>query len=144
MTDIIANGKRVAVVKKRPAFGLDHDKGAAKTSLSFTVPVPPSTNNLFNTAGHRRVRTAQYNAWIEQAGLVLNRQKPGRVEGSFVVSVALPAAIRGDIDNRYKALGDLMVTHGITEDDAKLRKLIIERCEDATDARVCVSTWGQG
>jgi Holliday junction resolvase RusA-like endonuclease len=39
----------------------------------------------------------------------------------------LPASLRGDIDNRVKALNDLLVRHGVVEDDRFCRRLLIER-----------------
>lgn len=121
--------------------GVEVQAEQRKDGITFTVPVPPSTNNLFSNAGKLRVRAPAYVAWSIEAGLMLNRQKPGRITGPFAVTVALPAKLRGDIDNRYKAIGDLMVEHGITEDDARLHRLTIERCPIATEARVSVTAW---
>ncbi len=110
--------------------------------LAFSVPVPPSLNMCFrNVPGRGRVRTAEYKAWLEEAGYLLASQRPGRVMGPYQAIIRLPEKLNGDIDNRAKAVLDLMVKHKITPDDRHLHKLTIERTPGIASACVSVMTW---
>ena len=37
------------------------------TEQTFTLPTPPSVNNLFSTVGNRRVKSRTYAAWMQAA-----------------------------------------------------------------------------
>lgn len=112
-------------------------------ALSFVVPVPPSTNALFvNIPGRGRARSKAYRSWLDEAGHLLATQRPGRIEGRFAVLVRVPEKTRLDLDNAYKAIGDLMVKHRITSDDKLLQRLTIERTPGIASACVSVMPWG--
>jgi crossover junction endodeoxyribonuclease RusA len=92
------------------------------------LPMPPSTNNLFvNVPKRGRVPSARYRQWKTAAGLTLNVQRPEPVKGSAMVIMYVPWKVRGDIDNRIKPILDLLVTHGVIEDDSKVVSLSISR-----------------
>lgn len=113
-----------------------------RDALAFSVPVPPSLNMCFrNVPGKGRVRTAEYRAWAEEAGYLLASQRPGKVVGPYQAIIRLPEKLAGDIDNRAKAVLDLMVKHKITSDDRLLHKLTIERTPGIASACVSVMAW---
>jgi crossover junction endodeoxyribonuclease RusA len=92
------------------------------------LPMPPSTNNLFvNVPKRGRVPSGRYRQWKTAAGLMLNVQRPHRVIGSVRVLIYVPEKTRGDIDNRVKAVLDLLVAHGVIEDDKHVHSLTIAR-----------------
>lgn len=90
------------------------------------LPVPPSTNNLFRSvvlpgkAYATRVKTTPYKAWLAEAGLKLNAQQPPRFDGDVAVAYAIPRNKRRDLDNYSKALGDLLVKHGVIVNDNRI------------------------
>lgn len=88
----------------------------------ITVPAPPSTNALFrNVAGRGRVKTAEYKAWLDTAGWRLKAQRPAAVPGRVVVVIGIERENScSDIDNRSKALLDLLVSHKIIENDNRV------------------------
>ena len=111
-------------------------------AVAFVVPLPPSTNSLFvNIPGKGRARSKAYRAWLEEAGYLLASQRPGSVSGPFSVIVRIPEKARLDLDNAYKAIGDIMVKHRITSDDKLLHKLTIERTPGIASACVSVLPW---
>lgn len=113
-----------------------------RDGLAFSVPVPPSLNMCFrNVPGRGRVRTAEYRAWQEEAGYLLASQRPGSILGPYHVIIRLPERLAGDIDNRPKAILDLMVKHKITSDDRLLHKLVVERTPGIASACVSVLPW---
>lgn len=90
---------------------------SARTSIE--IPVPPSVNEMFrNVRGRGRVKTAAYNDWLGHAGWLLQSQHPAPVKGRVVIVISVERVSRcADIDNRVKAILDLLVTHGVIEDD---------------------------
>ena len=95
------------------------------------LPSPPSTNRLYRNVPRKgRVKTGYYNAWLMEAGLLLNQQRKESF-GKMNVHVALtvPNDRRRDIDNYAKATLDLLTAHGIWLDDSQVQRLTIERSE---------------
>lgn len=84
-----------------------------------TVPAPPSVNALYrNLPGKGRVRTSTYKDWAGHAGWVLKSQAPPPVPGRVIIILGLERdSAAADIDNRVKALFDLLVTHKVIKDD---------------------------
>jgi len=96
-------------------------------SVTLTLPIPPSVNGLYrNVAGRGRVKTRKYEAWCSAAGWELEIQRAGQIKGPYEAAITLPP-VRGDIDNRAKALLDLLVAHGVTGDDRLCRSLTVKR-----------------
>ena len=94
--------------------------------LWYTLPIPPSSNNLY-AGKSRRFKTPAYKRWIEEAGWQLRDIKVRPVKGWYRLHIRLPVKMRGDNDNRHKALSDLLVRHGLTPDD--------NRCWDSRQTR---------
>jgi len=94
----------------------------------LTLPVPPSTNNLFvNVRGRGRRKSDEYRAWLHEAGLKLNLQRPQPVSGPVHVTIRIPDIARGDLDNRIKASLDLLVKHRLIEDDSMVASIHVSR-----------------
>lgn len=84
------------------------------------LPFPPSSNNLFATFRNRRIRTRRYEAWLADAGASVMEQRPEKVAGPFFATITLvrPDRRKRDLDGLAKAPLDLLVKHGIIEDDS--------------------------
>jgi crossover junction endodeoxyribonuclease RusA len=102
------------------------------------LPPPPSSNNLFLSRGRRRVRTPRYRAWQEAAGWQLLVQRPGRITGPWQADITLPSGVRGDIDNRVKAILDLLVAHRIVADDKFCQRVSIEKTDETESVLITV------
>lgn len=90
------------------------------STISFLLPFPPSTNNLFVNGRKGRFRSQKYEAWIEEAGWELKRQRLPQLKGAVKLSFefATPKTrLRRDISNLLKGPEDLLVKHGIIEGD---------------------------
>ena len=83
------------------------------------VPTPPSVNAMYrNAPGRGRVETQLYRDWKGHAGWRLRLQKPQAIQGEVVIMVNLERGqVASDVDNRIKALFDLLVTYGVITDD---------------------------
>lgn len=96
--------------------------GEGNTILSgatFTVPVPPSVNQLFrNVAGKGRVKTQVYDNYRAHAVTSIKLQKVPQVEGNVVMLLGVERkSLSSDLDNRLKAMVDAIVEAGVIEDD---------------------------
>lgn len=94
-----------------------------------SIHFPPSVNSLFaNVAGRGRVRTKRYKEWAAAAGWDLNGK--GQIPGPFIIDIILSRKKRrknADLDNHgTKAILDLLVTHGVIEDDSLAERITIE------------------
>lgn len=94
-------------------------------TVVFSIPIPPSTNNLFRGAGKLRVKTGDYKAWLTAAGWEIKRQRVQPVAGpvSVTLTVCRPPRGRSDIDNRIKAGLDLLVQQRVLADDSQVQEI---------------------
>jgi Holliday junction resolvase RusA-like endonuclease len=90
-------------------------------SVTIDLPMCPSTNHLFfNNKRGGRVKTPEYQDWIDAAGWHLAIQKPPGIPGKvkLLIEVAEPETRRRqDCTNRIKAVEDLLVLHSLIEGD---------------------------
>jgi crossover junction endodeoxyribonuclease RusA len=116
------------------------------TSSTLIISWPPSTNSLWRACAGRNVLSARYRAWRNTAGLELMAQRPKKHSGPVTIAIELSPPDRRsfDIDNRSKALLDLLVMCNVIERDSSdiLRELSIRLGEGFSGARVTISAWG--
>lgn len=88
------------------------------TTITLSAP-PPSTNNLFaNIPGKGRVKSSRYRSWAIACGWDLKMQKPARVAGEVALDIEVERVSKlSDVDNRAKGCIDLLVAHGVIDDD---------------------------
>jgi crossover junction endodeoxyribonuclease RusA len=98
------------------------------TTIIHISAFPPSLNNLFaNVAGKGRVRADRYRKWANAAGWDLKLNKPQPVKGPVSVTMLFgrPDKRRRDLDGLAKAPADLLVEHGVIEDDSLIQRLTL-------------------
>lgn len=95
------------------------------------LDLPPSVNGAFkNVRGRGRVKTDIYKNWLTGAGWQVVSQRLPQWRGPVApwqASLTVSERMLGDIDNRVKAVIDLLVKQRLVPDDAHLYRLIIER-----------------
>lgn len=88
-------------------------------SREMVVPIPPSVNNLFATVRGRRVKSAAYRAWMEQATFALHGHE---WQGGYPVKVTMTVCekvnAQRDLDNFAKPLLDSLVAAGVIRRDS--------------------------
>jgi Holliday junction resolvase RusA-like endonuclease len=86
---------------------------------SVVVPVPPSVNNLYTTAGHgRRVTSSPYRKWLKVAVPLLRTL--AKIEGYPVTAeLVVEQRVSGtrDLDNMIKPILDAAKKAGVILDD---------------------------
>lgn len=88
----------------------------------YTIPVmPPSVNELtFNKSekqGGGRAHTERYTKWIRDARWCLLAQRARPVGGLVRITIEVSRTSGADLDNIAKPAIDILVAHGIIEDD---------------------------
>ncbi|MGL4296920.1 MAG: hypothetical protein ACRCTG_14505 [Aestuariivirga sp.] len=110
------------------------------------LPVPPSLNNAYINGskairasgervagrkhGGRRI-SPEYARWREEAGWMIKADRSATarpVEGRFAVALLLSPKEDGDADNRFKAIGDLLASQGVTGNDRYNDAPLTMRC----------------
>ncbi len=109
--------------------------------ICLILPFPPSTNNLFVNSSRTRGRfpSKRYREWQEEAGRALLKQMPlPHIAGKFdaIFSFGRPDKRRRDVTNFIKAPEDLIVKHGIVEDDSLAESVLARWDGDVVGVRV--------
>ncbi|MBO6755445.1 MAG: RusA family crossover junction endodeoxyribonuclease [Roseibium sp.] len=91
------------------------------TQCTLRLPTPPSVNAMYrNLSGVGRVKTTKYKDWAQEAGWMLNSQRPHKFPGPVSISYVFGPKTHSrawDLSNHLKAVEDLLVTHCIISDD---------------------------
>ena len=90
------------------------------------LPLPPSANALWVVSGNRRVKSAPYRKWLrETRWMVKGKQMPEKTP--LYLSIRAGMNRTGDLDNRIKALSDLLQVAGIVPDDRWIDRIDARR-----------------
>jgi len=107
--------------------------------------MPPSTNGLrksFVKDGKvHSVKSEEYASWQDAALWEIAAQRPGKVEGSYTLSIAAQRHWRSkrarDIDNIIKPISDALVKAGVVVDDS-LAESVSAKWADDLDGKAVV------
>lgn len=96
--------------------------------IRYSLPYPPSVNNLFFNTGRGRSKTDAYKAWQEAAGYAIVEQGRKRIRGLVALSIALvkPDKRKRDLSNVIKAIEDLLVSMSVIDDDSLVQRISIQ------------------
>ncbi len=86
------------------------------SGFEVTLPLPPSANKLFKNIAHGRAKTRAYVEWRHAAEAQLRALQLTPVRGPYELAILVPRGA-GDISNRIKAVEDILVKVGLTDDD---------------------------
>jgi len=116
--------------------------------ITLDLPIPPSVNDLYANRkrgrGPGRYKTKEYKDWLYRAdqSFLAQKWRIDYLHGPCDLHIKVPAKMRGDVDNRIKAVADYLVSRQITADDRFYRKVSIERCEYVSCCVVTVTPVG--
>ena len=111
-------------------------------TITLGLPMPPSTNNLyFNLPKGGRAISRKYSTWREAAGWEIQSQRPGKIEGRVVISIALGKNTnrQSDCSNFIKPIEDLLVMHGVIDDDRNVEAIASRWVRGTTGATVIIA-----
>jgi len=112
-------------------------------SFRIELPLPPSANSLYlnsNAPGRRRRRSPEYHAWLWEAAIAVGFRSGRAIQvvGPYSLRVLLPEKMRGDCDNRLKAVSDFLVSLKFTPDDRHCMRVSAERDSSVPPGRCVV------
>lgn len=88
---------------------------------TIELPIPPTLNKMYPDGKGKRGLSEEYRNWRDEAGWILKAQLlspfPGKVHLDMTICGGKGFPISSDLSNRWKAVEDLLVTHGILNDD---------------------------
>ena len=104
------------------------------------LPFPPSVNAIWRKWRGGVYRSDRYKAWSQEAGQELMVQRPGKTKGIYDLTLQFRRkdARRIDIGNLEKPVSDLLVEHGVIEDDSLARRITLEWVPDGPPCRAIV------
>lgn len=110
---------------------------------TFLLSWPPSVNDIWRAVKGRNILSGRYRLWRDTAAkeLMIQRPVPFSWQVSILIELCPPDNRAYDLDNRVKAIFDLLVhNHVITSDSHKIvREFTVRVGEGFTGARVTVS-----
>jgi Holliday junction resolvase RusA-like endonuclease len=91
-------------------------------TICLDLSLPPSTNALHRAVRGRVIKSKKYRDWITQAGKEIMAQRAGqkKVTGHFRAHLIVSNVMRrsnSDLDNRSKAVLDLLQAHDLIDND---------------------------
>ena len=86
---------------------------------SYHLPTPPSVNRLWRISGKRMYRSKKYTEWIAEVTLALELEQRPEIDYPFNIEIIVgrPSKRRMDIDNRAKAVMDVLQHCKVITDD---------------------------
>lgn len=113
-----------------------------KTVFRITK-LPPSTNGLFFNVKKGRVRSQQYETWLQEANIDYLRQRPKSVTGPVNITMEFQEPKRkSDLDNRVKAPLDFLVKSKVidADDNSTVRKLNLAWSDEVEGCRITIES----
>ena len=104
--------------------------------MKATLPLPPSVNAMYRHFGHTVYKTQEAKAWIREASFLL---KAAPFKDKVAVNIDYYFKRDSDIDNRIKALLDLLQSKGIITNDNQVYRLVVTKNFDKKNPRVELS-----
>lgn len=100
------------------------------TETRIALTTPPSVNSLYaNKKSGGRRKSETYKSWIRTAcqEILAQRRKITSIHGPYTILIKVAKGTRGDVDNRAKAVLDILVSMGVTDDDKHCQRCTVER-----------------
>lgn len=108
--------------------------------------MPPSANGLRKSFVRNgkvmSAKTDAYSSWRDTAIIEIKMQKAGRIEGPYVLSIAVQRDWRSkrarDVDNIIKPVSDALVKAGVVKDDSLAERVTAQWSDDLGGPAVVV------
>jgi crossover junction endodeoxyribonuclease RusA len=91
----------------------------------YHLPTPPSVNRLWRISGRRMYRSKKYTEWIAEVVLALETAPRPEIDYPFNIEIIVgrPSKRRMDIDNRAKAVMDVLQHCKVITDDCLANRI---------------------
>ena len=109
--------------------------------MKIEISIPPSVNSIWRVGRAGRVHCSKrYTDWRRTAGWELQTQRPARIMGPVIITIAAgrPDRRRRDVDGLPKAVLDLLQAHRVIENDSLVASLTSRWDSAVTPGRIVV------
>ena len=112
----------------------------ANKIYSYHLPTPPSVNALWRISGRRMYRSKKYMEWIGECALELDLANRPNISYPFNIEIIVgrPSRRRMDIDNRAKAVMDVLQHCEIISDDCLANRITMMWSNDIKGCDVTI------
>lgn len=106
----------------------------------YHLPTPPSVNSLWRITGRRMYRSKQYMEWINEVNLALETKMRPEIDYPFNIEIIVgrPSRRRMDIDNRAKAVMDVLQHCKVITDDCLANRVTMMWSNDLDGCKVTI------
>lgn len=106
----------------------------------YQIPIPPSVNRLWRISGRRMYRSKKYMEWIAACDSDIGMQEPPGIDYPFNIDIIVgrPSKRRMDIDNRAKAVMDVLQHYGIIADDCLANRVTMMWSNDIKHCEITI------
>jgi len=110
----------------------------------YNLPLPPSVNSLWRAGRARMYRSKKYLEWISKCEEYFANRVPPFINYPFAIEIAMgrPSKRKMDIDNRIKAVLDVLERVRVIEDDSLAWHLTVYWEENLDGCRVTINKAG--
>jgi crossover junction endodeoxyribonuclease RusA len=107
---------------------------------SYNLPVPPSVNALWRISGRRMYRSKKYMEWIAACNEHIYAEDVPGIDYPFNIEIIVgrPSKRRMDIDNRSKAVMDVLQHYGVIADDCLANRITMMWSNDISDCQITI------
>ncbi len=107
----------------------------------YSFSIPPSVNRLWRISGRRMYRSKLYTEWIDQCRKELVDIDPPFIDYPFAIEIIVgrPSQRRMDIDNRSKAVMDMLQHLDIITDDCLAHHITMYWSNEIQNCQVTIS-----
>lgn len=112
----------------------------ANRIYTYQLPTPPSVNALWRVTGKRVYKSKKYRDWISEVALSLEMEPRPEIDYPFNIEmiVGRPSKRRMDIDNRAKAVMDVLEHCKIITDDCLANRITMMWSNDIDGCQVTI------
>lgn len=107
-------------------------------TVNLSIDIPPSVNRVWRSVRGKVIKSADYKNWLNMAGWQIQAQRPGKIDGAYTLHVTFPECMRGDLDNRVKAISDILQKQGVIENDSYAFEIHLMRRDSVPDGKCYV------
>jgi crossover junction endodeoxyribonuclease RusA len=97
--------------------------------VELDLPLPISANDLWRTVTRpsgksAMIKTKRYAGWAVVAGNEINKQRPGKISGPYVITISVNRRRSSiDLGNAEKATSDALQAAGVVDNDRRAEEI---------------------
>lgn len=134
---------KVILPAQMKALAIEQWRRPPVERVELRLTLPPSTNRLWAPAGQNAIRlTKRYATWKRVAAAEIAAQRPGMIDGRYVLEMLVSTRSGMDLDNAIKPVSDALQDAGVIHNDSLARRIVVEGSDTIDGVEVVLTPWG--